>query len=132
MTTRALADWLTSTVEADLGMTCGKSFAAWDRPTASNNAFIEWQSVTPGEQLRIGSTQDTFMATFQLVAMTANELALWSVVDLLQAMVKTRTEATIGGARYRVRWSAITRAEQQAETTEALRYAAVTTAQITR
>lgn len=132
MTTRALADWLTATVESDLGLTCAKGFSAWDRPTLSSGAFIEWQTTAPGDQLRIGSTQDAFTATFQLVVMTANEVALWAVVDLLQAMTKSRTEAMIGSARYRVRWTAITRVEQQAETTEALRYAAVTTAQITR
>ena len=132
MTTRALADWLTAAVESDLSLTCAKGFSAWDRPTLSSNAFIEWQTTAPGDQLRIGSTQDTFVATFQLVAMTANEVALWAVVDLLQAMVKARTEATVDGARYRVHWSAITRVEQQAETTEALRYAAAITVQITR
>lgn len=132
MTTKAVADWLAATVSADLALTCAKGFAAWDRPAIANSAFVEWQSNAPGEQLRISSTQDTFTATFQLVVMTASEPALWAMVDSLQAMTKTVSEASISGNRYRVRWTAITRAEQQGQTVEALRYAAVTTVQITR
>jgi hypothetical protein len=47
-------------------------------------------------------------------------------------MIQTRTEATIGGARHRIAWTAASRAEPGDETTiDALRYAAVLTVTFT-
>jgi len=66
-----------------------------------------------------------------LLVITANEVALLAMVDLLEAMATTRTEATISSKRVRVRFAAIQRADNSIAV-EALRYAATTTVQFMR
>jgi hypothetical protein len=133
MTTKLIADWLATAVAADLTVTTVKGSAAYARPTTSTgNAYIEWQDAETQEPNRIGATVTTWATTFKLVVVTSNEINLWAMVDSMKAMIETRTEATIDGARYRVRWTAVSRAEPSEETIEALRYAAVTQVLITR
>lgn len=133
MTTKAMADWLVSTVAADLSVTTVKGAAAYARPaTGPGNVYIEWQEAETQEPNRISATVTTWVTTFRLVIVTGNEIDLWAMVDSMKAMIASRTEASIGGARYRVRWSPISRAEPSENTIEALRYAAVTQVLITR
>ncbi len=132
MTTKTIADWLSSTVATDLSVTVVKAFSAFDRPTIGANAYIEWQQVAPLEPTRIGQTVTRWAYQFRIWVVTANELALWAITDSIRTMTQTRTDATIGGARYRIAWSAAGRAEPADETTiEALRYAAVLTVTLT-
>jgi hypothetical protein len=133
MTTKLLADWLATAAAADLSVTTVKGVAAYARPTTTiGNAYIEWQETEPADQNRIGATVSTWATTFRLVVVTGNEIDLWAMVDSMKAMIALRTEATISGARYRMRWTAVSRAEPSENTIEALRYAAVTQVSITR
>ena len=133
MTTKALADWLTAAVAADLSVTTVKGAAAYARPTTTiGNAYIEWQEVETVEPQTVSRTVTTWATTFRLVVVTGNEIDLWAMVDSMKAMIALRTEATISGARYRARWQAVSRAEPSENTIEALRYAAVTQVSITR
>lgn len=133
MTTKLLADWLATTVATDLTVTTVKGSAAYARPTTTiGNAYIEWQEAEPADQTRISATISTWATTFRLIVVTGNEIDLWAMVDSLKAMIQARTEASISGARYRVRWTAVSRAEPSENTIEALRYAAVTQVLITR
>ena len=133
MTTKALADWLTAAVAADLSVTTVKGVAAYARPTTTiGNAYIEWQEVETVDPQTVSRTVTTWATTFRLVVVTGNEIDLWAMVDSCKAMIQARTEATISGARYTVRWQAVSRAEPSENTIEALRYAAVTQVLITR
>jgi hypothetical protein len=132
VTTKAVADWLSSTVAADLSATVVKAFSAFDRPTIGANAYIEWVQLAPQEPTRIGQTVTRWAYQFRVWLVTANEIALWAIVDSVRTMIQTRTEATIGGARHRIAWTAASRAEPGDETTiDALRYAAVLTVTFT-
>lgn len=133
MTTKLTADWLATIVAADLAVTTVKGSAAYARPTTGvGNAYIEWQETEPADQNRISATISTWATTFRLVIVTGNEIDLWAMVDSCKAMIQARTEAIISNARYKVRWTAVSRAEPSENTIEALRYAAVTQVMITR
>lgn len=133
MTTKLLADWLATTVATDLAVTTVKGSAAYARPTTTTgNAYIEWMEAETVDPNRISATVSTWATTFRLVVVTGNEIDLWALVDSMKAMIALRTEATISGARHKVRWTVISRAEPSENTIEALRYAAVTQVLITR
>lgn len=131
MTTKLTADWLAATIATDLGVTCKKDMPAFDRPDIAAGAYIGWASATPTYDVRIGSSIGTWQDTIGLLVVTTNEVALLAMVDLMKAMVAARTEASIGGARHRVRFAPIERADNPFNT-EALRYAATTTVQFVR
>jgi hypothetical protein len=133
MTTKAMADWLATVAAADLSVTTVKGVAAYARPTTTiGNAYIEWQETETADPNRVGATVTTWATTFRLVVVTGNEIDLWAMVDSIKAMIQARTEASISGARHRMRWTAVSRAEPSENTIEALRYAAVTQVLITR
>jgi hypothetical protein len=133
MTTKAMADWLATAAAADLSVTTVKGVAAYARPTTTiGNAYIEWQETETADPNRVGATVTTWATTFRLVVVTGNEIDLWAMVDSIKAMIQARTEASISGARHRMRWTAVSRAEPSENTIEALRYAAVTQVLITR
>lgn len=133
MTTKLTADWIASTVATDLTVTTVKGSAAYERPTTgAGNAYIEWQETGTVDPNRISANVTTWETTFRLIVVTGNEIDLWAMVDKIKAMIQARTEATISSARYRVRWTAVSRAEPSETTIEALRYAAVTQVLITR
>jgi len=132
MTTKLIADWLATTVAADLTVTTVKGSSAYARPaTGTGNAYIEWRDTEPVAPTRVGQTVTRWTTRFQIVITTGNEIDLWAIVDSIKTMTQARTEATIGGARHRVAWTAASRAEPSEETIEALRYAAVTQVSIT-
>lgn len=131
MTTKAAADWLDTVITSDLSVTCTMGFPAWDRPDIASGAYIEWRQDGPEYDQRTSKALDVWITTFQMVVVTASELALWAMVDAIKTMAAARTEATISNQRTRVRWSTIARAEAQEATVMALRYAAVATIEIT-
>lgn len=131
MTTKATADWLAATVVTDLGTTCKKDYPAFDRPEVAAGAYIGWVTTTPEYGVRIGESLSRWQVMMRLLVVTANEVALWAMIDLMETMAETRTEATISSARHRVRFAPIERAENPYEI-DALRYAAQTTIQFVR
>lgn len=131
MTTKATADWLTTAVTTDLSTTCKKGFPAWDTPAIAAGAYIEWATTVPEYGVRVSASLDKWEAQFALVVVTANEVALWAMIDLLEAMAESRTEATISSKRTRIRFAPIERVENP-NGLEALRYAAQTTIQFVR
>ena len=132
MTTKAQADWLIAAVTADLGLAVVKGTPAWDRPATAASAYVEWRQLEPLPATRIGQTVTSTTTQFVVGARATNEVELWALVDSMDAMIKSRTEATISGARYRVAWDAVRRMEQGDEVIEALRYAALTICSMTR
>lgn len=131
MTTKACADWLAATIITDLGVTCQKSFPAFDRPDIAAGAYIGWNSTTPMYGERIGSSLDRWEMQIELLVVTANELALWAMIDLIETMAATRTAATISSKDTRIRFAPIERAANEFGI-DALRYAAQTTIQFVR
>lgn len=131
MTTKAVADWLSATVTTDLSVPCKKGFPSWDRPDIAAGAYIEWANTTPEYNVRVGSSVDKWEAQFVMVVVTASEVALWAMLDLVEAMAEARTEATISSARTRIRFAPIERVDNP-NGLEALRYAAQTTIQFVR
>lgn len=131
MTTKAAAEWLTGVVVSDLRVACAKGHPAWDRPDIAFGAYIEWSDSTAVYGERISSSLDNLKVTFDLVVITANEIALWAMLDRLEAMAETRTRATIDSETCRVRFGPISRASNSFDV-ETLRYAAETTIQIVR
>ena len=129
MTTRAIVDWLEATVVSDLGVTCQKSMPAFDRPDIATGAYIGWEVTTGEYGARVSASIDKWETQVGLLVITANEGALLAMVDLLETMAATRTEATISNKR--VRFAAIQRADNSIAV-EALRYAATTTVQFMR
>jgi len=81
--------------------------------------------------VRVSASLDKWETQVSLLVITANEVALLAMVDLLEAMAATRTEATISNARVRVRFAALQRADNSIAI-EALRYAVSTTVQFMR
>ena len=133
MTTKVQADWLIATVTSDLGVTnVVKGAPAWDRPSTSTVAYVQWSQSQALEPTRIGQTVTRYTTRFVLTVNTANEIALWTMIDAIEAMMQSRTEATIGGTRYRIEWGVCVRSEPVTETVEALRYAAEITVSMTR
>lgn len=133
MTTKLTADWLAATITSDLGITCAKGSAAWERPTiGTSNAYIEWRSDEPQYGTRISKAQDLHATTFAIVIVSTSEIGLWALIDSAKTMTGARPDASIGGSRYKVQWAAWTRAEPSEDTIEALRYAAVAQVTITR
>ena len=131
MTTRAIVDWLEATVVSDLGVTCQKSMPAFDRPDIATGAYIGWEVTTGEYGARVSASLDKWETQVSLLVITANEVAVLAMVDLLEAMAATRTEATISNARVRVRFAALQRADNSIAI-EALRYAVSTTVQFMR
>lgn len=131
MTTKATADWLAAAVVSDLGTTCKKGFPAWDAPAIAAGAFIEWASTTPDYGMRAGSSLDVWQVQIALVVVTDNEVALWAMLDLMEAMAEARTEATISSKRTRIRFAPIERVDNP-NGLDALRYTAQTTIQFVR
>lgn len=131
MTTKSSAEWLTGIVASDLRVACRKGHPAWDRPDIAFGAYIEWSDSTAVYGKRVSSTLDNWEVTFDLVVVTANEIDLWAMLDRLEAMAETRTEATIDTKACRVRFGPISRASNSFDA-ETLRYAAETTIQIVR
>lgn len=124
--TRNVADWLEATVTADLGLTCAKGNAAWSRPTiGTSNAYIEWQSDDPGDSVRVSNAVDTGRITFELVIVSTNEIALWTILDNVRTMVRARSgKQAISSAAATVQFGAFSRVVPSEDTIEALRYAA--------
>lgn len=131
MTTKATADWLETAIVADLGVTCKKGFPAFDQPAITTGAYIEWASTSPQYGERVSSSLDRWEVQIALVVVTANEIALWSMIDLMEAMAESRTEATISSKRTRIRFAPIERAENP-NGLSALRYVAQTIIQFVR
>ena len=131
MTTKATADWLEATIVTDLGVTCKKGFPAFDQPAIASGAYIEWISTTPDYGQRTGASLDVWQVQIGVVVVTANEIALWSMIDLMEAMAESRTEATISSKRTRIRFAPIERAENP-NGLSALRYVAQTIIQFVR
>ena len=131
MTTKATADWLTAAIIADLGVTCKKGFPAWDQPAIAAGAYIEWAMTTPEYGQRTGSSLDVWQVQIALVVVTDNEVALWAMLDLMEAMAEARIEATISSKRTRIRFAPIERAENP-NGLSALRYVAQTIIQFVR
>lgn len=125
-TTKQIADWLEAAVTADLGITCAKGNAAWSRPTiGTSNGYIEWQSDEPGDSVRQSKAVDTGTITFELVIVTTNEVALWTLLDSARIMVRSRSgKQTISSTAVTVRFGAFNRVVPSEDTIEALRYAA--------
>ena len=132
MTTKAQADWLLATVTADTGLAALKGVPAFDRPATASSAYVEWRQSAPQEATRIGQTVTRWAAQFAVVMVATSEIGMWALVDAAETMIQTRTEASISGVRYRIAWGALSRLEQSEDTIEALRYAAVTIATLTR
>lgn len=124
--TKNVADWLEAAVTADLGVTCAKGNAAWSRPDiGTSNAYIEWQSDEPGDSLRASKAVDTGTITFELVIVSTNEIALWTLMDSARTMVRSRSgKQTISSAATTVRFGTFARIVPSEDTIEALRYAA--------
>ena len=131
MTTKAIADWLAATITTDLGVTCQKSFPAFDRPDVAAGAYIGWNSTTPLYGERVSSSLDRWEMQIELLVVTANELALWAMVDLIETMAAARTMATISSKDTRIRFAPIERATNEFGI-DALRFAASTTIQFVR
>lgn len=131
MTTKATADWLEAAIVADLGVTCKKGFPAFDQPAIASGAYIEWANTTPDYGQRTGASLDVWQVQIALVVVTDSEIALWAMIDLMEAMAEERTEATISGKRTRVRFAPIERAENP-NGLNALRYVAQTIIQFVR
>jgi len=131
MTTKATADWLTATVVSDLGTTCKKDYPAFDRPDIAAGAYIGWATSTPEYGVRVSDSLNRWQIIIRLLVVTANEVALLAMIDLLESMAELRTEAVISNVRHRIRFAPIERAENPFET-DALRYAAQTTIQFVR
>lgn len=132
MTIKLQADWLIAAVGADTGLSVLKGAPAWDRPATSASAFVEFRQSAPLEPTRVGQTVTRYTTQWAVGVVAANEVSLWALVDSVEAMIQTRTEATISGERVRVSWGAVTRFEPSEDTIEALRYAAIVTCNITR
>ena len=132
MTTKAVADWLIATVESDLSVTdCKKGWPAFDRPNVAAGAYIDWNTTSPMYGERVSASIDRWETQFDLLVVTANEVALWAMLDLMETMAETRTAATISSKGTRIRFAAIERAENPFNN-NALRYAAATTIQFVR
>ena len=131
MTTKATADWLSATITTDLAVTCKKDMPAFDRPDVAAGAYIGWASTTPEYGVRVSSSLDKWEVQINVLVVTANEVALWAMVDLMEAMAEARTEATISSKRTRIRVAPIERAANPYDT-DALRFAASTTIQFVR
>jgi len=104
---------------------------AFDRPDIATGAYIGWEVTTGEYGARVSASLDKWETQVSLLVITANEVALLAMVDLLEAMAATRTEATISNARVRVRFAALQRADNSIAI-EALRYAVSTTVQFMR
>lgn len=124
--TKNVADWLEAVVTADLGITCAKGNAAWSRPAiGTSNGYIEWQSDEPGDSVRVSKAVDTGTITFELVIVSTNEIALWTLLDSVRTMVRSRSgKQTISSTAVTVRFGTFTRIVPPEDTIEALRYAA--------
>lgn len=124
--TKNVADWLEAVVTADLGITCAKGNAAWSRPAiGTSNGYIEWQSDEPGDSVRVSKAVDTGTITFELVIVSTNEIALWTLLDSVRTMVRSRSgKQTISSTAVTVRFGTFTRIVPSEDTIEALRYAA--------
>ena len=131
MTTKAVADWLEATIVTDLGITCKKGFPAFDQPAIATGAYIEWATTTPDYGQRVSASLDKWEIQIALVVVTANEIALWAMLDLLEAMAEERTEADISSKRTRIRFAPIERADNP-NGLNALRYVAQTIIQFVR
>jgi len=131
MTTKAVADWLEATIVTDLGVTCKKGFPAFDQPTIASGAYIEWATTSPDYGQRVSASLDKWEGQIALVVVTANEIALWAMLDLIEAMAEERTEAEISSKRTRIRFAPIERAENP-NGLSALRYVAQTIIQFVR
>jgi len=126
MTTKAIGDWLDATIESDLSVTCKLGWPAFDRPDIAAGAYLRLRQSDPVYGERISASVDRFAKAFDVLVVTANEVALWAMNDLLEAMIRARTAASIGGTGYRFTFAAIERAENPYES-DALRYAVQTT-----
>lgn len=131
MTTKATADWLEATIVTDLGVTCKKGFPAFDQPAIATGAYIEWATTSPMYGERVSASLDKWEVQIALIVVTANEIALWAMIDLMEAMAEERTEATISSKRTRIRFAPIERAENP-NGLNALRYVAQTIIQFVR
>lgn len=131
MTTKATADWLEATIVTDLGITCKKGFPAFDQPAIATGAYIEWASTAPDYGQRAGASLDVWQVQIALIVVTDSEIALWAMIDLMEAMAEERTAATISDKRTRIRFTPIERAENP-NGLSALRYVAQTIIQFTR
>lgn len=133
MTTKATADWLSATVTSDLGVTCQKSMPAFDRPDIVPGAYIGLRTSEPEYTVRVGSSSviNKWEVSLDLLVITANELALWAMIDLMEAMAEARTAATISGNDVSIIFVTIERAANEFGI-DALRYAATTTIQFVR
>lgn len=131
MTTKAVADWLEATIVTDLGITCKKGFPAFDAPPIATGAYIEWAMTTPDYGVRVSSSLDKWEVQIALVVITSSEIALWAMLDLMEAMASARTAATISSANTRIRFAPIERADNP-NRLDALRYTAQTTIQFVR
>ena len=127
-TTKLCADWLEATLVAGLGVSVAKGAAAWDRPAlGASNGYIEWRSDTPAYDQRTGHALDGGACLFDVVIVSTNEVALWSLIDLARTTARAYTRATIDNQTMRIRFGAWERLERTDETPDALRYAAVAT-----
>ena len=59
----------------------------------------------------VSSSIDRWETQFNLLVVTANEVALWAMLDLMETMAETRTAATISSKGTRIRFAPIERAD---------------------
>lgn len=126
MTTKDIYDAVNTFVASDLSVTCKLGWPAFDQTAIATGAYLRYGQSDPIAGERVSSSVDRFARGFNLLVVTSNEIALMLMNDALEAMVKARTEATIGGTRYRVGYATIERADNPYEV-DALRYAVQTT-----
>lgn len=128
----ALVDWLVLALQGAFpGVAILRGAPAWDRPPVSRHIVIEWREMADPGPLRVGQTVTQWAVQFAVGFVATNELELWATLDTARSVAEI-ARATIGGDDWRVRWEAFQRAEQSELTTEALRYAALTTVTFTR
>ncbi|MCB0244986.1 MAG: hypothetical protein KDI12_16350 [Anaerolineae bacterium] len=126
MTTKTISDWLSTTIASDLSVTCKLGYPAFDRPDIAAGAYLRFRQSDPIIGERVSATVDRFTRAFDVMVITASEVALLAKIDLMEAMVIARTAATISGTNRKIAWDTIERADNPYET-EAMRYAAQTT-----
>ena len=94
MTTKTISDWLSTTIASDLSVTCKLGYPAFDRPDIAAGAYLRFRQSDPIVGERVSATVDRFTRAFDVMVITASEVALLAKIDLMEAMVIARTAAT--------------------------------------